>query len=745
MAPRRHLRNRKRIKAPKRLEDEYDFTSPRRQESSHEEERKKNKEESSELEEEIYKPPKLTTPKKSKQPAYRGKVIEFNPNLPPAAFPTLDHPSHAHNGGSVPIDLELHFPLWRSKVLESQGLAGYESIKAINPDSLAHHRHSEESDRTEDDLPILIPIPTPTNCAHPENLRVKERSNMPPKHARGGELSSSMYEEPTDNGLSNPIWLRNIAWMKETSKMSNRDRIMLEMETSDEDEGDAAGAGRPAKRAKKKATGTPKFPAWDELTIAHKLDLADTIAKIHPDRAQVMHQLRLNSSQKESLVELLIQRQDRAARQIANHQRLMEQTQKMFLRGEQVSQSTFRQMVEENLYGEIHEDDHCQTNMMELKKARAYLQYCGFDPALADRSWEVPSISDAEPRSRSAQSESEANSSNASSQNPPGPSETPISPRPVLPTPSQESPRLPDHPSELLQQHQHNTEGTQPQHRPPPPAPHALNVQHSPAAPPSNVSCQSSYQVAAPDGNGGQSNNDLLAGYQDMKRATHQSNYNSLSASAVQSNYMTPFPRDRDTTSVPKKKKEAAREASPSTSPSPFLPLRPNNNNKPQQEEEPSSSPPIHTHVQIGSDAPVAPKSKSKSKSKGMMDEHKDNDDDDDNGSLTMMQQSSHLQHLHHHHHHHHQQQQGRDAKEVPTNTNNHYNAGVSSSLPSSAASATATATATAHDDNNDDDDGGGRTIVGNDSAAVNVHVDYNENEKDKNKNKKKRKKGGGC
>ena len=459
MSPRRpNLRNRKKIKAPRRFEDEYenDNTSPTRQKSPEE-----ASEESSELEEEIYESPKPRTPRSRKRPAYRGKVIEFNHNLPPAAFPTLDHPSYVHNGGTVAYDPH-------SLGSESQELTGFE---AINSDSLGRDPHPQKTVLTEN-----VPAPTPTTVAltHRNSPFVMQRSKEGQKQVRGN-MRSGMHGGPKDSGPQNPIWASNMARMVEAGKMSDEDRFMLEMETSDEED---VATDKGSKLARKDSD--PKYPAWDDLTVTHKLDLADTIAELYPDPAHVMHQLRLDPTQKEELVDLLIQRQDRAAREDANQHKLMNQTKEMLLRGEPLPQSKFHQIVEETLYETIQEDHHIQTNLMELKKARAYLGRCGFDPALADSNWDVASISDvAEPRPAQAPlSSSEAGESSSS--------------RPALATSFQKGPRLPDPHPKLGQQQQSQALASQYRRDP------AAQAQRSPLARLSSVPIESHRAVPFP-------------------------------------------------------------------------------------------------------------------------------------------------------------------------------------------------------------------------------------------------------
>ncbi|CAD6580005.1 MAG: hypothetical protein ASARMPRED_009321 [Alectoria sarmentosa] len=482
MSPRRpHLRNRKRIKAPRRFEDAGVITSSPRQESYEE------LEESSALEEEIYKSPKPKKPK-SKPRAYHGEVIEFNPDLPPAAFPTLDHPDYIHNGGNVRIDLKSHLSHLQS---QEPRLAGFE---AISPSSLGRGCHRKEIDLT-GNYPNVTSTAADFTRWGSQNIR---QVPITVQEQPGASMPSNIYGESTDNGPRNPIWASNMARMEEAGRMSDLDRNILEMESSDEEDA----AARPTKLAR--MTGVPEFPTWNDLTAAHKLNLADAIAELYPNLAQVMHQLRLGLSQKEELVELITQRQDREAREEANQQRLQEKTKDVLLQGRSLSQTAFHQMVEENLYGTISEDDSIPTNLRELKKARAYLKYCGFDPALADEGWDVPSNSNASTGTKPtpAQNKPNASLSSTAALTPPKPSDGPLSRRPALFTPSQVSQEAscpPDPRLELVQQH---SQGALPQHRPTPG--HALIALHSPAA---NVPVQS-YRVA-PGNQGG----DLRAGY----------------------------------------------------------------------------------------------------------------------------------------------------------------------------------------------------------------------------------------
>ena len=355
------LRDRKTLQTPKRFQDGGCVYAPPRQ-VLYEESRQ-----SSDLEEDdIYESPEPKKPK-TKRSAYRGKVTEFNPNLPPAAFPTLDHPDYVHNGGHIAIDLQSGLQSREPK----------DNVLASGRGFLPENIHLTEA-----------PIRTSTNVnsTRQRSPNIKH-SSMTIKEQSPGTMLSSMLGEVTDNGPRNPIWTSNMARMAEAGRMSDSDRLMLEMQSSDEENP----AANPTKRAC--MDDITEAPAWDDLTVAHKLDLTDTVAELYSDRAQAMNQLRLGVSQKKELVGLLAQRSDREAREKASQQRLQKQTKDALLSGRSFSQQAFQQILNETLYENINKDDHLQTNLKELEKARRYLRYCDLNPTLADKSWNIPSKS----------------------------------------------------------------------------------------------------------------------------------------------------------------------------------------------------------------------------------------------------------------------------------------------------------------------------------------------------------------
>ena len=410
---------------------------------------------SSDLEEEVYELPK-SKKAKTKQPAYRGNATEFNPNLPPAVFPTLDHPDYVHNGGHIAVNL----------------LSGVQSQESKD-NAIASGRTflPEMIDLTGETMIIS----TSANSTRQGSRHVKQTS-MTVQEQSQATMLSSMHGEVTDNGPRNPTWTRNMARMAAAGRMSDLDRLILEMESSDEEDA----AANPTERAH--MVSNTEAPAWDDLTVAHKLNLTDTIAELYPGLAQVMHQLRLGASQKEELVELLSQRSAREAREEANQQRLQEQTKDALLSGRSFTQPEFHQILNETLYENINEEDHLQTNLLELKKARRYLGYCGLNPALADSSWDIPSGSDSASGTRAGNSPEES----ITDQSMPKYSEEPLSRRPAVSAQSHDTLNATHSSVEPFRRQTLRQRHITPAH--------ALITQHSPAAPLSKVPSQS-YRV----------------------------------------------------------------------------------------------------------------------------------------------------------------------------------------------------------------------------------------------------------
>ncbi|KAL2040338.1 hypothetical protein N7G274_006781 [Stereocaulon virgatum] len=257
---------------------------------------------------------------------------------------------------------------------------------------------------------------------------------------------------PSDNGPQNPIWARNMKKIGELGRRTDFDWTMAEMETSDEEE-------QPIKAAEAKVS------AWDDLTITHKLDLADTIYGRYPEAGpeQIMAHLRLNGEQETELTDLLLKRQKRSREEETSAKQLRDHTQEKLLSGERISESGYRDILERTIYRHVGEEDHLQTTPSELAKAKAYLEHCGFESSLLDGTWARPVSGSATPKSQSGDSRPNAHattdvahSSDESAND--TYSQIPANSKPVRQSANSFLPR--GGPV------QHNSNGTPPRHRP---------------------------------------------------------------------------------------------------------------------------------------------------------------------------------------------------------------------------------------------------------------------------------------
>ncbi|KAK3172872.1 hypothetical protein OEA41_006197 [Lepraria neglecta] len=364
------LRKRKNIKAPRRYDDDDYGSSPRESSPRESSSKDEDSRESPQLEQLRWPspPPKRST----KKNAYRGPVIEFNPNLPPAAFPTLDKPWPNQISDQDQHNMHQELPI--PDLSDEQVAVADSSVSGNGP----HQRVNP---------PIMFSIPTraPSGSIRPRlgpSIMVDRAMGVAPIYNGLGSM---------DNGPQNPIWASNVKKIGELARRTSFDWIMHEMDTSDEEE-------PPAKVTKK-----DNVPAWDDLTITHKLDLADTVYELSPEAGpeHIMARLRLNALQGGALAELLIKRQNRSRGEETSAKLLRDHTQEEMLRGRKKSETGYRTILEQTIYRHVGEEDHLQSAPSELAKGKAYLSHCGFDPSLLDGTWVRPVSGNTTPKTQS--------------------------------------------------------------------------------------------------------------------------------------------------------------------------------------------------------------------------------------------------------------------------------------------------------------------------------------------------------
>lgn len=179
------MRLRKSIKPPKRYEDELG-------EGGH-----------------LIRSPSVTSQPK----AYRGKVIEHNPDLPPAAFPTLDPRRPTP-------------PRTNQQQLNHQKMPSNQRNHAHSPTASPPHQQPATNFSNRD-------------LNHPFSLR-DPVFDYPLDNMTGFDPSSQQH---MDNGVGNPIWERNMALLDGFEQRTDLEWEEAEMATSDE--------GSPTSRTRK--------------------------------------------------------------------------------------------------------------------------------------------------------------------------------------------------------------------------------------------------------------------------------------------------------------------------------------------------------------------------------------------------------------------------------------------------------------------------------------------------------------
>lgn len=350
-----HLRNR--LKAPRRF-DEEEFDDPARipHNSS---------------------PPSPPSPrpppaKTRIHPSLQPEIIQFNPNLPPAAFPTLDSwlPRAPENN-------ETKSPL-NSPSSSSSSSSSSRSSPCLGPNTSPIDNQNETSpiDNQRENLhePMLPASPLFASPAMDGSNRSTEQEHIPFTHPH------------------NPI-------------MTSEEAFMLEMQTSDEED---SSESMPRRRKRKmvqftslgiganfgnnRTTSDSISPEWEELSPAHQIDLVLVLSDLHGTIEHAMEKLRLNHEQTKNILDLVEQRKEHEstenerveALQHRLHQVLLDDNARTVRR---MPQETFRKLATDYLYKDLKGEEFYFSTTAEFAKAARYLESCGHQPSSVLDHW----------------------------------------------------------------------------------------------------------------------------------------------------------------------------------------------------------------------------------------------------------------------------------------------------------------------------------------------------------------------
>lgn len=324
---------------------------------------------------------------------YRGKVVEFNPNLPPAAFPTLELGQRRESDAPVVN----HTEMCATTVEQTNRYlpcemhrSAYSTPNTSTFDSNTFRCSQFSNSATQDPTPNTE-FQTKTQEVT-GNMGILALPRSAPVILQSAYLMEKKWSGQgckgwdTSNNLQNPVYADNVKIMKRFDRRTEEDWNVAEMETSDEE-----GSSGPITL---NGTNTQRSPEalgrlWEEIPVALKMDLVDIMEDIFLSRTEAMHRLRLNGGQRQKLLDLLDRREEQAVVEDEAAASLRTETMRILLSrsGEElkrVTQTGFRQLLKEGLYKSIGEDDYYTATSADLSRAKEYLRCCGQQPGLLD-------------------------------------------------------------------------------------------------------------------------------------------------------------------------------------------------------------------------------------------------------------------------------------------------------------------------------------------------------------------------
>ncbi|KAL8956910.1 MAG: hypothetical protein Q9193_005687 [Seirophora villosa] len=279
----------------------------------------------------------------SRPKPYRGKVIEHNPDLPPAAFPTLDprRPTPPRNN---------------QQQLNHQKMPSTQRKPAHSPTVSPPHQQPATFFSNRD-------------LNHPFSLR-DPVFDYPLDNMTGFDPSS---QQRMDNGIGNPIWERNMALLDGFDKRTDLEWEEAEMATSDE--------GSPTLRTRKenalvigKTADSSPPPLWEDIPVSLRVQMVHAAAGNDRSAETALFRLGLNPKQRDVMMEDLrryYEREEAEDDRVSAHIRLMQDA---LMQGNKryTTRDAFSTLAGEHLYQVLDRDDTVATRR-EVRLAEAYM------------------------------------------------------------------------------------------------------------------------------------------------------------------------------------------------------------------------------------------------------------------------------------------------------------------------------------------------------------------------------------
>ena len=315
----------------------------------------------------------------------------FNPNLRPAAFPTLDTSERAHEferqlaaasekekrlaiEKQIGVSQRLNSVSARSSVQDPSGsvmLGGttfqqtlQNPTDAVNSDPgveirVHGHAHPARPDfaMTRESHPV---------SSHEGNLQNESiKAKDPSQEIRGG--APSFRPERS-------LFSENMRVLLDKSTMHERDEIIEQMETSDEE----------AKFTRLRATRpvATRIALWDGLPSCLKIHVLDSVYAWIPEGSPevIFGRLLFTEAQKTEMTRMLLERQERSAQEKVAQAKLQATAQQYLLahNGRSLSPGRYREMLEETVYQDNDGGDTVEATRRDWRNAQEYVERCGF-------------------------------------------------------------------------------------------------------------------------------------------------------------------------------------------------------------------------------------------------------------------------------------------------------------------------------------------------------------------------------
>ncbi|KAL8782592.1 MAG: hypothetical protein Q9195_009615 [Heterodermia aff. obscurata] len=216
---------------------------------------------------------------------YRGPVIQYNPHLRPAVFPT------------IPLDQEVDESLFTSSEIKLQNAPSpRRATQYPQPEDITNSSQSDASSHTLLGDPAMFSI---TSTDDRWSRELNRDLNTSPARTTSPKMSSA---KPAV-GIGSKIWNDNMKKLDLLSKRTETDWNIAEMETSEEDEAE--------EEIKTQAQHNPKHDfAWDCLAVVHRLCIVDAVDESYDCLDTTFKALHLTSKQKDETLALLAERNE---------------------------------------------------------------------------------------------------------------------------------------------------------------------------------------------------------------------------------------------------------------------------------------------------------------------------------------------------------------------------------------------------------------------------------------------------